>query len=81
MAIFGYFLILPFQATQMKSKQGGDKVKSPESKPNNFSTIPLPALADPLTFGSGGMFDGNSLSRLIVSTIAEDNYLKVMMVS
>ena len=46
----------------------------------NSGAITLPSLADPLTFGSGGMFDGNTFSRLVASTFAEDNYLKIMMV-
>ena len=69
-----------FQATQMKSKQTGDKPRL-QDKGSSPPTLPLPSLADPLTLGSGGMFDGHAFNRLIASTFGEDNYLKVMMVS
>ena len=58
-----------------------DKSKSSNNNQANVSTIPLPSLADPLTLGSGGMFDGHTFTRLLISTIGDDNYLKVMMVS
>ena len=65
----------------MKPTAVDDKINHNDIKQGNVSALPLPSLADPLTYGSGGMFDGHAFTRLIASTFGEDNYLKVMMVS
>ena len=71
--------ISKWKASQIKPTSIGDKGKF-NDKQGNVASLPLPSLADPLTFGSGGMFDGLTFTRLLISTFGEDNYLKVMMV-
>ena len=64
----------------MKPTAVDDEINHIDIKQGNVSALPLPSLADPLTYGSGGMFDGLTFIRLLISTFGEDNYLKVMLV-